>query len=274
MLSVQLQAVYDGPNPYADEPVLVAHLHCAGDASVLAGACVRLQQAFPAWLQEEEALSGNRPVLEYAAHTVVRWALAALNEVRGVLHSAGVAPVSAAATDTEIRLFLAFHQPQVSVQALELALRALLQAARPAPFSQADFLPALEKLWQMCRSHHPDYQARILMEGAAAMDLPVLPANGVARHWQFGWGARGRIFFESASNKDGMVAAQIARSKAATKAAFAASTPHCRRTSSMPLRWCLTRRCRMPYPGLPANSSSHSWTSRNSCPNDARACVQ
>lgn len=95
---------------------------------------------------------------ETVAKVVARWALGALNEVRGYLHEAG-----AEQGPQGLTVWVGFHHPKVTGLSLELALRALAMASSREDFS-ADLLKAgLDKLWQLCRQHHPDYQARILM---------------------------------------------------------------------------------------------------------------
>ena len=138
---------------------------------------------------------------EAVGKVIARWALGALNEVRGYLHEAG-----AQKEQDGLTLWVAFHDPRVTGFAIELAVRALLMASAREDFS-ADLLKAdLEKLWQLCRSHHPDYQARILMTAARQRDVPVMPFIAGTKYWQYGWGARSRIFMESLSNADGNLA--------------------------------------------------------------------
>jgi hypothetical protein len=86
--------------------------------------------------------------------------------------------------------------------ALQLALQTALRSVQ-ADFSPAMAAPALQALWQQCRQRHPDYQARILMSAARHRGVPVLPFDAALRLWQFGWGQRSRVFFESNSNHTG-----------------------------------------------------------------------
>lgn len=175
-------AEYHGPNPYADAAVVVGEL--PGDAEA---------------------------VLALAQSAAAR-ALADLNEVRGHVLNAGAVRAGGA-----IHLWVGFHQPKLTRTAVEQALRALTQGthgqARPAD---------LDRLGQSCRRHHPDYQARILMVGADDMGLPYLHFLPDSRYWQFGWGAKSRVFLESGSNADGLLGSYWAKNKVRTKALLGA----------------------------------------------------
>lgn len=221
-IELTYEAIFLGPSLHADEPVLVARMVSKVDPEVLASACRRLQAAFPVWLSGKDALDPEFPV-SLAARLSASWALAALNEVRGHLHAAGlVQPVLVASPspENEARLFLAFHHDGVARYALGLALKALQLAMRDALSGGTELRADLERLWAMCRKFHPDYQARILMQGADALDIPYAPAWGHLRYWQFGWGKRNIVTFESSLRGDSALGSSVARSKVATKIAL------------------------------------------------------
>ncbi|MCL7462255.1 hypothetical protein [Pseudomonas sp. NW5] len=207
---------YHGASPLAAEPVVVGQLRATpAECQQAASAAVALQRHYPHWLGaepdpspagamlQESALPAVAPGepglagLERLARQAVRWALAALNEVRGYLHEAG-----AAAGEEGVQLWVGFHDPQLSQSALQLALQTALRSVQ-ADFSPAMAEPALQALWQQCRQRHPDYQAHILMSAARHRGVPVLPFDAALRLWQFGWGQRSRVFFESNSNHTG-----------------------------------------------------------------------
>lgn len=217
------EAIYHGPNPYADEPVIVARLRLASEAAGLEVGCSRLRALYPEWLPGDD-LPVPATTVRLVGHTAALWALAALNEVRGCLRSAGVAPSNDgdAPRKLEADIYLAYHHAATSRQALELALKAIAAAAGNPAFSRKDLQAVLQKFWQDCRRHHPDWQARILMQGARSRDIPVLPFVDGSKNWQYGWGKRARIFFETSSNADGYLGGRFARSKVETKSVFAA----------------------------------------------------
>ena len=227
MIALRMERVFKGPSIHGVEPVLVGRLRLT-DPEIdpeadLTGACAKLQLAYPDWPLAQDLPFGVTP-LQRAGHTAARWALCALNEVRGFLHCAGVVTQheDVATAANEARVFLAYHHEGLARDVLQLALTALTAAARDPGFSRDTVLERLEKRWTLCRVHHPDYQARILMQGARALDIPVMPAWGISRYWQFGWGERSRVMFESSSTDDSHLGARVAAAKAATKAAMLA----------------------------------------------------
>jgi cyanophycin synthetase len=217
------EAIYHGPNPHADEPVIVARLRLGPGTAGLEAGCSRLRELYPEWLPGDD-LPEQATTARQVGHTAALWALAALNEVRGCLRSAGIAPSDDgdASRDQGVDIYLAYHHAPTSRQALELALKVIAAAAGNPAFSRQDLQAVLQKLWQDCRRHHPDWQARILMQGARSRDIPVLPLVDGSKHWQYGWGKRARIFFETSSNADGYLGGRFAKSKVETKSVFAA----------------------------------------------------
>jgi len=217
MINIKLDATYFGASPFAAMPVLVASITLSENtpdfATKLQQGALRLRTDFPEWFNATP--SPQQSVAETVAHTATQWALGALNEVRGFLHDAG-----AEATPEGARLWLGFHHPGVSLSALELALKVLIEAGQSKTFDRHGVDARLTSLWKLCWQHHPDYQARILMEGASVQDIPALPFISGSKYWQYGWGSRSRIFFETMSNADGQVGHQLQHSKLSSKAVF------------------------------------------------------
>lgn len=215
MIRIEYQAAYHGPNPYACGPVLVADIYLETELESKAILlCERLHALYPEWLGIPPDIKSTPA--QALAFSAAQWALSLLNEVRGYLHDAGAVAIPGGA-----RLWLGFHEPRVSQVALELGLRGLLLAESSKEILDASLQSELEALWVLCRQHHPDYQARILMHAARSRDIPVLPLVKGSRFWQFGWGQRARLFFESTSNEDGILGGRITGSKAFGKAVCA-----------------------------------------------------
>ena len=217
MIRMQHEATFYGANPFATMPVVVASItlpkNTAEWKKILTQGCLRLHADFPEWVHTTP--SPQKPVAEMVAQTAVQWTLGALNEVRGFLHDAG-----ARATPEGARLWLGFHHPGFSLSALEMALKILIDAGQPHKYNRRNVDAALASFWQLCRRHHPDYQARILMQAARIQDIPFLPFIEAARYWQYGWGRRSRLFFESMSNADGHLGHEMQHSKILGKALF------------------------------------------------------
>lgn len=222
MLRVKLQwkAEFHGANPLAREPVICADMRLdpAEEAGLDAPAAARrLGAQFPDWsLPGADAVEGGSSGAVLVARLAVAWARAALNEVRGDLRAGGATMIQ-----DGVRLWLGFHIPQISRNALILALE-VAKAAMAEDFERGKFEAPLDRLWKSCRAHHPDFQARMLMQAARAADIPFLPMIEGTRVWQFGWGRRSRAFFETSSNADGYLAGEWQRSKPLGKAVLMA----------------------------------------------------
>lgn len=210
---------YSGPNPWADEAAVVADLELSADeGGAMSALCAPFVGHFSEWMAPGGAAwlgEGVSPATRVAG-VLGQWSLAVLNEVRGDLRVCG-----AVATPGGARLWLGWHVAELSRAVLGLALKTLARCG-DAGFCAALVQPELERVWRMCRLHHPDYQAKILMQAARANGIPVLPFAPEFRVWQFGWGERSAAFFESNCNRNGALGDAYARSKAKGKAALAA----------------------------------------------------
>lgn len=216
MFEIKHEATYFGANPFSANPLVVARIAlgtATSSVGTLQQGCLRLPDLFPEWL-DAAAPSSEDPIVQ-AAGTAARWALAALNEGGGFLHDAGAVPIAGGAD-----CWLGFHHQNVSLSALKLALEVLMHAGSAKAFDRGRVESALVSLWKLCHSHHPDYQARILMQGARHRDVPVLPFITGSNYWQYGWGCRSRVFFETASNADGLLSVHLQSSKILSKALF------------------------------------------------------
>lgn len=218
LLELEHKTTFFGPNPFASSPVIVARIGPSDGHSLSAAAwmrgCLLLREFFPEWVDPPgDAL---RQPMAQVGRTAARWALAALNETDGFLHDAGAEPVGA-----EARVWLGFHRPEISLAALKLAVAVLSEAARCRQLDRNRADSALQSLWRRCRHHHPDYQARVLMQAARARDIPVLPFLMRSTFWQYGWGCRSRVFVETCSNADGHLSDMLQGSKVLSKMVFA-----------------------------------------------------
>lgn len=211
---------FHGPNPLAPGPVLMAEFMVHGLPNAPS-----LVKAVADWWPQSGAVAMNPAPVFHAdpadtelalAKCLAAWTMAFLNAVRGDVQYAG-----ARRLDGGVCLWVGFHQPDISRAALALALKCLLQSVRGDPDAAA-LQAERDRLQQVCRQHHPDYQARILRVGARSMGVPFLHFLAGTRYWQFGWGAKARVFMESSSNTDGVLGWQWQKSKTVSKALMAA----------------------------------------------------
>jgi len=205
---------YHGPSPWARSPVLVAEI-CVNQRLEGSRLAVAQRQLWTvSGMSQPQSSSADAcshdDVALALARTASEWSLACLNEVRGYLHDGG-----ALRAGDCVQLWLGYHHPHVSRMALELAWRLLNLSLQGQDITQAR--TDINRLWQACRTHHPDYQSRILMAGARRNNVPYLSFLPNTKFWQFGWGARSRVFFETGSNADGAMGWQWQRNKVLCK---------------------------------------------------------
>lgn len=225
MISIISHQLFIGPNIYAPEATLVAELAFDDpDGSKLIDAVTLLGEISSDWWTMPARSEGELWAL-YVARLLAEWSLAALNKDRGFLRHCGARP----GDNGKVLLWLGYHNPQTSLDALRLGI-GFLTAFAQGRAQAVQVKPSLSALWRKCRATHPDYQARILMEAAVCQDIPYSYFLPALRLWQFGWGRRALKFFESSSQEDSFAGAQIAQNKVISKrvlASFGAPTlPH------------------------------------------------
>lgn len=212
---------YLGPNPYSDDPIVVGTVRHPASAD-LTGLCAalpvlwasaHLRETPPEWTLVDPTRTDSALLITVS---ITAWALALSNEVRGYVRSAG----AARCTEDRIELFLGYHHAGLSRSLIESGFAWLSQLATAA-IDARQVSQAVGQYLTHARQLHPDYQARILMVGASASDVPVRLAFPNTRYWLFGQGARSRLFFESASNQDGMIGTQLGNHKILGKSVMA-----------------------------------------------------
>ncbi len=211
MIQLKHLHTFAGANPFSTDPVIVARmLSEQSDAACSIERFKMISGQFRRWspapfgcAQLDEQGMGN-----YLT-SLARWLL---NDVRGFIRVA-----QCLRGDPGMLLILGYHEPGVSMRALQIAAQLFEKI-------DSDGATSLEQTVSMfgslCRNNHPDYQATILMQAASSLDVPVLPLIQGSKFWQYGWGHRSRAFFESLSNADGSIASVLAENKLRSKAFF------------------------------------------------------
>lgn len=209
---------FHGPNPFAADPVVLVTLR-AGDWSGIHTelALQRLQGHFATWMRgwvpptpSLSTLAPAQGVGLLAAH----WARGLLNAVRGLIDCAG----AMACPPDAVQVWVGWHEPDLSLSALELALDLVGRLGRPGtPAPSPQQVERIRVLLEACRNRHPDYQSRVLMLGARSIGCPVQASPG-DRHWQFGWGRHGRVFFESSPGEESARGRRMSTDKLQTNA--------------------------------------------------------
>ncbi len=211
MIELRHLVTYFGPNPYDSDPVVVVSLRVSAGFTAGAGdKMILVSRACATWFTPP-ATEG--PVDEAAVgRFIAHWALAALNEFGGGL----TAEVVIQATDG-IQIALGFHHPKLSLDAIALGAQLLADVDRLPATGLAD---ALQRLWQACRTINPDYQAQFLIDYARKNNVPCRRYIPGTRLWQFGWGGRSEVFFESSPMADSAQGKTWANDKALSKQVF------------------------------------------------------
>lgn len=220
MFELHSFATYHGPNPFSTDPVSVAEMSISdADLPRLFNAIPALQAQTADWyrpaeIPSERVSSEQSGPAERVGRFLADWALQALTYTNGYLQTAGCATQHG-----RVLVWVGFHEPNLSLEALSLGARWLTAWANGRPPGE-DFPALLDQLWDGCLRHHPDYQARIIMEAARARGVPYAPALGLPSVWRFGHGRRSRAHFESSSCDDSRIGTWVQHDKALTKNAF------------------------------------------------------
>jgi cyanophycin synthetase len=208
MITIKHSATFHGPNPQASCPVVVVECHVPEpdlrDAAIaIRKICKYSASWFTFELRPEPVTKAT--LLAFVAD----WARAALNEVRGHLRFA-----QAVTDDGQSSVVLEFHNPTVSVQAISFVVR-LLEGA--ATLTRESFASAMAEFWKLCQAVHPDFQVQFLLDYARVAGIPAFRFLGDGKYWQFGWGEKSKIFFESSSMDDSTIGHFLSLNKVSSK---------------------------------------------------------
>ncbi len=212
MITLSLNYIFHGPNPYSRESVIVADLAIGEETLADARTIIDSVRAITDKWYDKNVGVRHQGEPEELVGFILRWTFSALTYVQGYLNDCGYARMG----PNHFRVWIGFHQPQISYSALELAVKQCADAADGAA-SAKDLAGRIDTLWNACRARHPDIHIQVSMEAARAKGIPYMPAWGVSRHWQFGWGAKSEVIFISATNADGFVSSQIVGNKKYSK---------------------------------------------------------
>jgi len=209
MLSLKKHKVFWGPSPFAREPSVVLTLSVQPAAfDGIERHIAHLSDLTRSWFNgcpEDE--DGLRRIAQF----VTQWSAALLNEMSGNLKCN-----FSLSENTDIFLVIGFHHPRVSVRAVELCCSFLTSGERLTP----DNLDrALQSFWRLCERHHPDWQAQFLIDYCAQNEIPYF--RFAARYWQFGWGKKSSVFFESQPMSDSSLGVRWGSNKLFAKQIFA-----------------------------------------------------
>lgn len=187
---------YWGPNPFSSRACVVFRFGTLAptEASTLMGSHAEVSNYLSSRYgyapppKPQEAVTGLAAVLDFLATA----SLFILNHARGDLDASGYRTADASPV-----LYVEFHDPELTLQAVKLLLRMSLQfnAAKTATFDAT-----LNRFWDQCQAKHPDFQAHTLITAAKSRRIHF--ASLGKRVWLYGMGAHSKTFFETSTMED------------------------------------------------------------------------
>ncbi len=211
MIVLKNWKTYFGPNPYSRDPVIEVFIEVDDNIpDNIEEYCHLMDCAFSTWWKGIKKDKSQNSAL-FAALYITEWAYAALNEVRGFINARGVMY-----KNNNIVIWLGHHNPHLSYASLKLAVD-LLKSFENKTIQQKHADDILTRFWDKCKSFHPDYQAKILMEAARARNIPYIMLTKKSRIWQFGYGKNSLKFFESSSDEDSYIGHALSHNKVSSK---------------------------------------------------------
>lgn len=209
MISVKHKNTFLGPNPYADLPVIVGEVEFDEHDLLLISEKIKIVSGYssPWFLFEIDPDNQSNKIILMSF--IAQWSKAALIEVSGSID------YSEFTTEENCNLIIVeFHHPNLAFNAIELAIYLIENASN---VDSDKFSDLMTKFWNLCRNLHPDFQIKFLMDYAKSKNIPVFRYLENTRYWQFGWGCKSKIFFESTPIDDSAIGREISSNKNLTK---------------------------------------------------------
>lgn len=122
--------------------------------------------------------------------------------------------------DGEEYCWVEYLTPVPTLHALATSFLAVAEATANDVRDPAVSEASLAMLRQTSGGRVLNSESLLLIEAARRRDIPFMRLSDARSMWQFGWGSRSRLFWEMASNDDGVVAYQLSRNKDGSKRLF------------------------------------------------------
>ena len=211
---IQLRPIdtFLGPNIHSSEPVMVVEIKAdPADLQDTTGRMQRLTNICSNWFSFTRDPSS--PNLDAVGAFLCQWTHALLNQTPGEIRTAKTIRIN----DT-VQIILGHYHPQSTWHALRLAAQVFTDIDKLAPEALGKIV---QQFWQSSLVYHPDFQAKILIDYAEKKNIPFRPHMPGTRTWQYGWGARSEIFFESSGPHDSSIGSRLSADKMVSKQLFA-----------------------------------------------------
>ena len=211
MITLSPISTFLGPSIYATEPVLVIKLDA--DAETLQDSNRRIKLLTTMgenWFNLKN--SNHADKLQNLGEFLCQWTQSVLNQTSGEIQTARVTHIN-----NSVHMILGHYQPQFSWHAIQLTVHLLKEVDKLNP----DRLhKILKEFWQAALANHPDFQAKILIDYADQNGIPYRSYMRTTRAWQYGWGERSVVFFESSPSNDSATGARWSSDKVLSKQLF------------------------------------------------------
>lgn len=211
MINITPIATFLGPNIYATEPVVVAKLEA--DLEILQDSERRiklLSSLCRNWFNFKDSNSTN--ALEDLGNFLSQWAQAILNQTTGEIQTARAENIN-----NSVTIILGHYHPKFTFDALVLVVKLFTEVDRLKP---EEIVKLLKDFLQAAITFHPDFQAKILIDYSEKNGVPYRPYLLGTRAWQYGWGERSVVLFESSPQNDSALGARWSSDKMLSKQIF------------------------------------------------------
>ena len=211
MITISPSSTFLGPSIYTTEPVIVIKLDA--DSETLKDSDRRIKLLTPlskGWFNFKN--NDHADKLQNLGEFLCQWTQSILNQTSAEIQTAHVTQIN-----SSWHLVLGHYQPKFTWHAIKLGVHLLNEIDKIQP-EYVDKI--LKEFWQSALAYHPDFQAQILINYAEKNGIPYRSYMSGTRTWQFGWGEKSAIYFESSPSNDSATGARWSSDKVLSKQLF------------------------------------------------------
>jgi cyanophycin synthetase len=211
MITLSAISTFLGPSIYATEPVLVIKLDA--DAETLQDSERRIELLSAMGENGFNLKNSNRTdKLQNLGEFLCQWTQSILNLTSGEIQTARVTQIN-----NLWHIILGHYHPQFTWRAIQLTVHLFNEIDKLNP-NQVHKI--VNEFCQSALLYHPDFQAKMLIDYADKNNIPYRSYLRETRAWQYGWGERSVVFFESSPTNDSATGARWSSDKVLSKQIF------------------------------------------------------
>ena len=188
MIKVNHIGTYFGPNPFSDKRAIVFELQNT-DTFPEAHFVTRIGELKDLLPSDFEVFdcTGKHSIVRYVANFLLEF----LNYTRGDLRFSEVKYLNGRPV-----IITDFHNANVNMEVLKRLCAWLFAKTINGDACKRE----IHELWNLCKKHHPDFQAHALIEAAKLTGCSYLNLGG--KYWVYGLGKGSKTFFETSLVSD------------------------------------------------------------------------